>query len=167
MMSSQRRIVGRDTGDSGPPTHYHGAGRESPGAMRRSDEGDAIGMVERDRQPAATPARAGGMTRGIAHAITLVIAALVGSFALLFILARAQDEGASAGHPLDFLLDLYRATGVVEAFFATALAWLAIFAILTELLVAAMTDRSRALRSAILVEIVAFGGFIALWYLPL
>jgi hypothetical protein len=126
-------------------------------------------MVESDRQgaPTESPARSGGMTRGIAHAITVVIAAFVGGFALLFIFARAQDEGATDSHPLDFLLGVYRATGVVEAFFATALAWIAFFAILTELLLAAYPDRTRALRNAILVEILAFGVFIALWYLPL
>ncbi len=117
--------------------------------------------------PTGTTATTGGMTRGIAHAITAVLAAFVAAFALLFLLARAQDETAAEPHPLDFLMEFYRASGIVETFVATALVWIAIFIGLSELLVATRPDRTRALRTAIVIEVVCFAGFVALWYLPL
>ncbi len=118
-------------------------------------------------RPDAGPKRDAAMSRAVAHAITAVLAALVAAFALLFLLARAQEDAAAEPHPLDFLMGFYGATGIVQTFAATAIVWIAIFAGLTELLVAAGPNRARALRTAIIAQLVCFASFIALWYLPL
>ena len=106
------------------------------------------------------------MTRGIAHAITVVIAGLVAGFSLLFILSRVQDEDAPLTHPLDFLMEIYGATDVVWTFFFVAIIWIAFFVALTELVGAISTNRGRALRNAILIELAALCVFFAAWYWP-
>lgn len=129
-------------------------------------------MADGQSQPTAKPivppaAASGGMTRGIAHAITAVLAAFVAAFILLFLLARAQEDAAVESHPLDFVMGFYGATGIVQTFAATAIVWIAVFVGLSELLMATGPDRTRALRTAIVIQLLCFGAFIALWYLPL
>lgn len=129
-------------------------------------------MADGQSQPTAKPiapadVAAGGMTRGIAHAITAVLAAFVAAFALLFLLARAQEDAAVESHPLDFVMGFYGATGIVQTFAATAIVWIAVFAGLTELMIATQPNRTRALRTAIIIQLLCFGAFIAVWYLPL
>jgi hypothetical protein len=106
------------------------------------------------------------MSRGIAHAVTVVLALFVGGFSLLFILSRAQEDGAQAAHPLDPLLGLYGAVGGVGAFVFVSLFWIAIFMVLTELLACAVRNRTAGLRSAVTIEVVVFALFLAVWYLP-
>lgn len=121
----------------------------------------------KDVRPGAGPTRDAAMTRGIAHAITVVLAAFVAAFVLLFLLARAQEDAAVEPHPLDFVMGFYGATGIVQTFAATAIVWIAVFAGLNELMIATQSNRTRALRIATVVQLVCFGAFIALWYLPL
>ena len=125
-------------------------------------------MTDRDVQSTATAATAPspGMSRGIAHAVTVVLALFVGGFSLLFILSRAQEDGAQAAHPLDPLLGLYGAAGGVGAFLFVSLFWIAIFMVLTELLARAVRNRTAGLRSAVTIEVVVFALFLAIWYLP-
>jgi hypothetical protein len=152
---------------SGAITIAAGGRAGSRGRQSRTTRQE-MAMAERNPQSAATSggtAGPGGMTRGITHAITVVLAAFVAGFVLLFLLARAPDDAPAEAHSFDFLMSLYRSTGVVETFVLTAIVWVAVFGSLTELLIAMQPDRPRALRSAIVVEIVAFGVFIALWYL--
>jgi ABC-type multidrug transport system permease subunit len=127
-------------------------------------------MADREAEGAAhvtRPADNNGMTRGIAHAITVVLAAFVAAFVLLFLLARAQEDAAVESHPLDFVMGFYGATGIVQTFAATAIVWIAVFVGLSELMVAAGSDRPRALRTAIVIQLLCFGAFVAVWYLPL
>lgn len=126
-------------------------------------------MSERDVQnrAAVAPSPSAGMSRGIAHAVTVVLALFIGGFSLLFILSRAQEDGARAAHPLDPLLGLYDAVGGVGVFVFVSLFWIAIFMVLTELLACAVKNRGAGLRGAIAIEVVAFALFLALWYLPL
>ncbi|MDZ4735997.1 MAG: hypothetical protein SGJ07_06575 [Rhodospirillaceae bacterium] len=114
----------------------------------------------------AAPAARATMTRGIAHAVSVVLALFVGGFALLFILSRAQEDGEWAAHPLDFLLNLYGAVGGVGAFALLSLVWLAFFMVLTELLACTLVARARGLSVAIAIEVIAFALFLAVWYLP-
>jgi hypothetical protein len=125
-------------------------------------------MTDREVRSTATAATApsSGMSRGIAHAVTVVLALLVGGFSLLFILSRAQEDGARAAHPLDPLLGLYDAVGGVGAFVFVSLFWIAFFMVLTELLACVVKNRTAGLRTAVTFEVVVFALFLALWYLP-
>lgn len=116
--------------------------------------------------PTEATASSSGMSRGIAHAVTVVLALFVGGFSLLFILSHAQEDGSQAAHPLEPLLGLYAAVGGVGAFVFVSLFWIAFFMVLTELLACAVKSRTAGLRSAITIEVVAFALFLALWYLP-
>ena len=127
----------------------------------------ADGQSSPTAKPVAPAAGPGGMTRGIAHAITVVLAAFVAAFVLLFLLARAQEDSAVESHPLDFLMGFYGATGIVQTFAATAIVWIAVFVGLSELMAAAGSDRTRGLRIALVIQLLCFGAFIVVWYLPL
>lgn len=127
----------------------------------------ADGQSPSTAKPIAPPAARGAMTRGIAHAITAVLAAFVAAFVLLFLLAHAPEDAAAEPHPLDFMIGFYGATGIVETFVATAIVWIAVFVALTELLIAMVPNRTGALRTAIVIQLVCFGAFFAVWYLPL
>ncbi|MEX0807385.1 MAG: hypothetical protein WD044_01535 [Dongiaceae bacterium] len=98
--------------------------------------------------------------------MSIVLALFVGGFALLFILSRAQEDGERLAHPLDFLLNLYGTVGGVGVFALLSLLWLAFFMVLTELLACTLVERARGLRSALVIEVVAFALFLAVWYLP-
>lgn len=127
----------------------------------------ADGQSTPTAKPVVPATGSGGMSRGIAHAITAVLAAFVAAFILLFLLARAQEDATAEPHPLDFVMGFYGATGIVQTFAATAIVWIAVFVGLSELMVAAGSDRTRALRTAIVIQLLCFGAFIAVWYLSL
>jgi hypothetical protein len=122
--------------------------------------GDTVGKTP----PGAE--RGSATTRGVAHAITLVVSLFVGGFTLLFVLSRAQDEDTTLSHPLDFLMDLHAAIGTVWLFIAVSLLWILVFVAFVELIAACQGDKSRGPRKALLLEIAAFAAFLAVWYIP-
>lgn len=123
-------------------------------------------MADAQGSTGGTATAPSGMSRGVAHALTTVLALFVGGFSLLLVLGRAQDDGGIGSHPLDFLVDFYRASGAVQVFFAVAIAWIAVFMAIVETVAACSIDRGRGFRRGILVELIAFAAFIALWYAP-
>src|SRR5690606_20984892 len=101
-------------------------GRGAGGSMAERPMADAQGST------GGTATAPSGMSRGVAHALTTVLALFVGGFSLLLVLGRAQDDGGIGSHPLDFLVDFYRASGAVQVFFAVAIAWIAVFMAIVE-----------------------------------